>query len=69
MPTQEIPTTLKALLIVHPETPLSETELRYIDQYVMRGGSLAVFGGGDQGRHGQSAAGHAADRPSRSTPA
>lgn len=42
----EIPQNLKALLIVHPETPLSETELRYIDQYVMRGGSLAVFGGG-----------------------
>jgi ABC-2 type transport system permease protein len=42
---QEIPLTLKALLIVHPETPLTDTELRYIDQYVMRGGSLAVFGG------------------------
>jgi ABC-type uncharacterized transport system involved in gliding motility auxiliary subunit len=42
---QEIPTTLKALLIVQPETALSETELRHIDQYVMRGGSLAVFGG------------------------
>jgi ABC-type uncharacterized transport system involved in gliding motility auxiliary subunit len=42
----EIPKELKALLIVHPETPLSETELRYINQYVMRGGSLAVFGGG-----------------------
>lgn len=42
----EIPRTLKALLIVHPETPLTETELRYINQYVMRGGSLAVFGGG-----------------------
>jgi ABC-type uncharacterized transport system involved in gliding motility auxiliary subunit len=43
---QEIPTSLKALLIVHPENALSETELRYINQYVMHGGSLAVFGGG-----------------------
>jgi ABC-type uncharacterized transport system involved in gliding motility auxiliary subunit len=42
----EIPATLKALLIVHPENPLSDSELRYINQYVMRGGSLAVFGGG-----------------------
>jgi ABC-2 type transport system permease protein len=42
----EIPQDLKALLIIHPESPLTETELRYIDQYVMRGGSLAVFGGG-----------------------
>jgi ABC-type uncharacterized transport system involved in gliding motility auxiliary subunit len=42
----EIPRTLKALLVIHPETPLTETELRYINQYVMRGGSLAVFGGG-----------------------
>jgi ABC-2 type transport system permease protein len=42
----EIPRDLKALLIIHPETPLTETELRYINQYVMRGGSLAIFGGG-----------------------
>jgi ABC-type uncharacterized transport system involved in gliding motility auxiliary subunit len=41
----EIPLTLKALLIIHPESALTETELRYINQYVMRGGSLAVFGG------------------------
>jgi ABC-2 type transport system permease protein len=36
----------KALLIVHPEKPLSEQELRYINQYVMKGGALGVFGGG-----------------------
>lgn len=42
---KEIPTDLKALLIIDPQTALSETELRYIDQYVMRGGSLGVFGG------------------------
>ena len=43
---KEIPSTLKALLIIHPETKLTDTELRYINQYVMRGGSLGVFGGG-----------------------
>jgi ABC-type uncharacterized transport system involved in gliding motility auxiliary subunit len=42
----ELSSTLKALLIVHPENALTETELRYINQYVMRGGSLGVFGGG-----------------------
>jgi ABC-type uncharacterized transport system involved in gliding motility auxiliary subunit len=41
----EIAKTIKALLIVHPENALSETELRYINQFVMRGGSLAIFGG------------------------
>ena len=41
----ELPKTLKALLIVHPESALSDNELRYINQYVMRGGSLAVLGG------------------------
>ena len=43
--TKEINQELRALLIVHPETAITETELRYIDQYVMRGGSLGVFGG------------------------
>jgi ABC-2 type transport system permease protein len=43
---KEIPKELKALLIVHPENALTETELRYIDQFVMRGGSLGIFGGG-----------------------
>jgi ABC-2 type transport system permease protein len=36
---------LRALLIVGPETALSEDELRNIDAYVMKGGSLGVFGG------------------------
>jgi ABC-2 type transport system permease protein len=36
---------LRALLIVGPETPISEDELRNIDAYVMKGGSLGVFGG------------------------
>ena len=36
---------LRALLVVGPETALSEDELRNIDAYVMDGGSLGVFGG------------------------
>jgi len=44
--TAEIDPALKALLIVHPTTPLTDEELRRIDQYVMQGGSLAIFGGG-----------------------
>jgi ABC-type uncharacterized transport system involved in gliding motility auxiliary subunit len=42
---KELPTDLKALLIVQPDKPFSDSELRYINQFVMRGGSLAVFGG------------------------
>jgi gliding-associated putative ABC transporter substrate-binding component GldG len=37
--------TLQALLVVAPENPLSEDELRNIDAFVMNGGSLGVFGG------------------------
>ena len=42
---KEVPSELKALLIVQPDQAFNENELRYIDQYVMRGGSLAIFGG------------------------
>ena len=42
---KEIPKEMKALLIVQPDKPFADNELRYIDQFVMRGGSLAVFGG------------------------
>jgi ABC-type uncharacterized transport system involved in gliding motility auxiliary subunit len=42
---KEVSKDLKALLIVQPEIPFTDTELRYIDQFVMRGGSLAIFGG------------------------
>lgn len=42
---EEIDQSLRALLIVAPTDELSETELRRINQYVMRGGSLGVFGG------------------------
>lgn len=35
----------KALLIIAPETEITDDELRNIDAYVMKGGSLGVFGG------------------------
>jgi ABC-type uncharacterized transport system involved in gliding motility auxiliary subunit len=41
----DIDQSLKALLIIGPETPLSEDELRNIDAYVMKGGSLGILGG------------------------
>ncbi|MDD9933699.1 MAG: Gldg family protein [Myxococcales bacterium] len=43
--TSPIDAKYKALLILHPTTPLTDVELRHIDQYVMKGGSLGVFGG------------------------
>jgi ABC-type uncharacterized transport system involved in gliding motility auxiliary subunit len=42
---QPIDQGLRALLIVAPENALSDDELRNIDAYVMKGGSLGVFGG------------------------
>ncbi|MCZ7686441.1 MAG: GldG family protein [Sandaracinaceae bacterium] len=42
---EEIPQELRALLIVDPTEPFTATELQRINQYVMRGGSLGVFGG------------------------
>lgn len=36
---------LRALLVVAPETALSDDELRNLDAFVMNGGSLGVFGG------------------------
>jgi len=51
----EISKDLKALLIVQPELPFTDQELRYIDQFVMRGGSLAVLGGAIKVDMGQSA--------------
>ncbi|MGF1469485.1 MAG: GldG family protein [Sandaracinaceae bacterium] len=43
---REIDTEIRALLVIDPKDALTETELRRIDQYVMRGGSLGIFGGG-----------------------
>ena len=42
---QEIDRSLRALLIVGPKEAFTDDELRRIDQYVMRGGSLGIFGG------------------------
>ena len=42
---QDIDAELAALLVIGPQEPFSDEELRRIDQYVMRGGSLGVFGG------------------------
>ena len=42
---EEIDPTLAALLIVGPKEAFTEDELRRVDQYLMRGGSLGVFGG------------------------
>jgi len=42
---EEIDSELRALLIVNPTEEITETELRRVNQYVMNGGSLGVFGG------------------------
>jgi len=42
---QEVDPGLAALLIIGPTEPFTTEELRRIDQYVMRGGSLGIFGG------------------------
>jgi ABC-type uncharacterized transport system involved in gliding motility auxiliary subunit len=42
---QPIDQKLKGLLIVSPESALSDDELRNIDAFVMNGGNLGVFGG------------------------
>lgn len=41
----EISDDLRALLIIEPQNEVSEDELRRINQFVMNGGSLGVFGG------------------------
>lgn len=41
----EIDHDLRALLVIDPQSELSEAELQHIDSYVMGGGSLGVFGG------------------------
>jgi len=52
---KEVPQDLKALLIVQPEMPFNDNELRYINQFVMRGGSLGVLGGSFKVDMGQAA--------------
>ncbi len=41
----EIPTDLRALLIIAPEQEITDEEAHRIDAYVMQGGSLGIFGG------------------------
>ena len=41
----EIDRDIRALLVISPSERFSDVELRRINQYVMRGGSLGVFGG------------------------
>lgn len=43
---QEIDRELRALLIIDPTEAFTDQELQRINQYVMRGGSLGIFGGG-----------------------
>ncbi len=42
----EVSPDLAALLIVAPQESFTEEQLKRIDQYVMRGGALGIFGGG-----------------------
>jgi len=42
---QAIPSDVRGLLLISPNSALTETELHNIDGYVMNGGSLGVFGG------------------------
>ncbi|MFT5354506.1 MAG: ABC-type uncharacterized transport system involved in gliding motility auxiliary subunit [Polyangiales bacterium] len=46
--TSEIPDDMDALLILAPDVPFEEEELGRLNQYVMGGGSLGVFGAGAQ---------------------
>lgn len=43
--TEAIDEELRALLVIDPHNEIGDAELRNIDQFVMRGGSLGVFGG------------------------
>ena len=40
---KEVPSNLKALLVIQPDQPFTDNELRYLNQFVMKGGSLAVM--------------------------
>jgi ABC-2 type transport system permease protein len=43
---EDIPTDIKGLIIMGPSHRIEERELRRINSYLMRGGSVAVFAGG-----------------------
>lgn len=40
-----VPADLKALLVISPDNPLTDPELKSLDDYVSQGGSLGIFGG------------------------
>jgi gliding-associated putative ABC transporter substrate-binding component GldG len=42
----EVPTDIKGLIIMNPTQRITERELRKLDAYLMRGGSIAVFASG-----------------------
>lgn len=42
---REVPREIRALLVVGPTKEINERELRRIDQYLMRGGSVGIFTG------------------------
>lgn len=42
----DVPNDIKGLIIMNPNQRITERELRKIDAYLMRGGSVAVFAGG-----------------------
>lgn len=41
-----IPTDIKGLILANPQRAISDRELRRLDEYLMHGGSIAVFAGG-----------------------
>ncbi len=42
----DVPSDIKGLIIMNPNQRISERELRKLDAFLMRGGSVAVFAGG-----------------------
>ncbi|MDP3275154.1 MAG: Gldg family protein [Deltaproteobacteria bacterium] len=42
----DVPTDIKGLIIMNPLQRISEREMRKLDAYLMRGGSVAIFGSG-----------------------
>lgn len=42
----EVPSDIKGLIIMNPSRRIEERELRRLDAYLMRGGSIAIFAGG-----------------------
>ncbi len=43
---QAVPTDIKGLIIANPQRQLNDRELRRLDEYLMHGGSIALFAGG-----------------------